>query len=94
MMYNFFEKLLEIVGWFRIMISPTLIGGIAGIIIFNEYPSLIGKLTALGIGFIGLLIGIIWATRIYKSPKGTIYFMSRVSATPELDEKEIVKNDK
>jgi hypothetical protein len=36
---------------------------------------------------IGLIVGIIWATKVWKK-KGTVHFMSRVMATPELDKKD------
>lgn len=44
---------------------------------------------------IGLVIGIIWATRQWKG-KGTIWFMSRIMATPELDnpDEEVKPNPK
>lgn len=44
------------------------------------------------IAVIGLVIGIIWATRIWKK-SGTLNFMSRINASPELDHKDL-KNDK
>ncbi len=92
--FKFFELLTELVGWIEIMISPTLIGGIIGLAVYFNYQNLTGKVIGIGIGFIGFLIGIFWATKIFKSKNGTIWFMSKISATPELDEKEIDENDK
>ncbi len=83
--FRLFELCTEIIGWLEIMISPTLIGGIIGAGIYVYFQNLTGKIIGISIAVIGLLIGIIWATKIFKSKKGTIHFMSRISATPELD---------
>jgi len=84
-MLNFLEKCSEIYGWIRIMLSPTLIGMGLGSIVYYNNPSSSRLLLGLFICFAGITIGIIWATRIYKSRKGTIHFLSRLMATPELD---------
>ena len=39
------------------------------------------------VAVVGIIIGMIWATKKFKTT-GTIHFLSRVSATPELDRKE------
>ncbi len=70
------------------MISPTLIGGILGLAFYYHYQNLIGIIIGFGIGLLGLFLGIVWASRIFKSKKGTIWFISRIMATPDLD-----KND-
>ena len=41
----------------------------------------------IGIAGIGLIIGIVWATRIWKK-QGTIEFVSRVNASPEYNRNE------
>ncbi len=92
-LHKVFELITEIYGWFQIMLSPTLIGGIIGTVVYHKYPSVLGKMGGISIGIIGILIGIVWATKIFKSKKGTIWFMSRVMATPELDEKEVNEQD-
>ncbi len=86
--YKFFELVFELVGWFQIMISPTLIGGIIGFAFYFRYQNLIGTLIGLCFGFLGLTLGIVWATKIFKSNKGTFWFISRIMATPDLDKKE------
>jgi hypothetical protein len=42
---------------------------------------------------LGLLIGILWANKIWKT-KGTISFLSQISATPDLDNLSDKKEDK
>lgn len=84
-MYKFLEKTFEIIGWIRIAISPIIIGtGIAAIIYFRN-PTKGRLLLALLILLAGFVLGIIWATRIYKSKQGTAHFLSSASSTPELD---------
>lgn len=43
--------------------------------------------TGIGIVAVSLIMGVIWATRVWKK-HGTIHFVSRVMATPELDNPE------
>jgi len=93
MWFKILELITEIVAWFEIMISPTLIGGIFGAIIYFNSENLIGKIAGISIGVLGLLIGIILATKIFKSKKGTVWFISRIMATPELDEEIEEEND-
>jgi hypothetical protein len=83
--FKLFELMTELIGWVEIMISPTLIGGMVGVGVYFYFENLTGKVIGISIAAIGLLIGVIWATKIFKSKKGTIHFMSRISATPELD---------
>jgi hypothetical protein len=83
--FKCFELMTEIIGWVEIMISPTLITGIIGVGIYFYFQNFTGKIIGISIASIGVLIGILWATKIFKSKKGTVHFMSRISATPELD---------
>lgn len=79
-----FEMGTEVIGWLQIMASPSLIGlGLGSLIYFSEPTTLrlwIGILVALA----GLITGMVWASKRWKG-KGTIWFMSRIMATPELD---------
>ncbi len=86
-MYKFFELIVELIGWLKIFISPTLLGAIIGLLIIENLNSKLGIYLGITIFISGILIGIIWATRIFKSKKGTHEFLSRTMATPELDEK-------
>jgi len=81
---SFFELTMEILGWLQIVASPLLFASIIGFIIYISKPSTIRLIIAIVIATLGLIIGIFWATKIWKK-KGTIHFMSRIMATPDLD---------
>lgn len=68
------------------MLSPLLISAIPAAITYFSTPTLVGFILALLILLAGLIIGIIWANRISKK-YGTQQFLSRFSASPELDPK-------
>jgi uncharacterized membrane protein YccC len=80
---------VEIIGWFQIVLSPTLIGIGLGFLIYLGFPNILGTVIAISAGIIGFIFGVRLATKKFKTT-GTINFLSKVSATPELDEK---KND-
>lgn len=85
---KFFELLTEIIGWVKIALSPTLIGLIIGAIIYGSQQNTLGIVLGAMVCILGLMVGIIWATKIFRSKNGTIHFISRVDATPELDKEE------
>jgi len=69
------------------MASPFLIGLVIGAAIYFWDQSLTGLLLGLLVALLGLVVGIIWATKQWKG-KGTVWFMSRTMATPELDDED------
>ena len=83
-MIKIFEIITEIIGWIRIAFSPTVIGFVCGILIYNYFQNLAGIIAGCFMAFIGLLIGIIWATKKFKTT-GTMNFLSRIDASPDLD---------
>jgi hypothetical protein len=83
-MIKIFEIITEIIGWILIALSPTLIGIVFGLIIYNYFQNLGGLIVGSFIAFIGLLMGIAWATNKFKTT-GTMYFLSRIDASPDLD---------
>ena len=83
-MHKIFEIITEIVGWIQIVLSPTLLGIGFGFGIYYFFPNLTGMILGILFVIIGFIIGIIWATKKFKTT-GTIHFLSRISATPELD---------
>jgi hypothetical protein len=97
-MHRVFEYIIEIIGWLQIVASPLLIGlGITAFIYFPN-PTETRLIISIIVAVLGLLIGIVWANRIWKT-KGTMWFVSQISATPDLDnligkgtEKETEKN--
>lgn len=84
-MHKVFEYIIEIIGWLQIVASPLLIGSGIGAFIYFRNPTLINLIIGIVVSMLGLIVGIFWATKIWKT-KGTMWFMSRLSATPELDE--------
>jgi hypothetical protein len=83
---KYFELFVEILGWIKIVMSPLLLGLFLGV---TSYASIAGTLgLSLGILFpvLGLGVGIVWATRVWKK-EGTMQFLSKTIATPELDRK-------
>jgi hypothetical protein len=85
---KFFESFFEVIGWCKIAISPILIGGIIGAIIYFNMPNTYGIVLAIIPALAGIVIGAIWATKIWKTKEGTMHYISRVDATPDLDKKE------
>lgn len=84
-MWKFIQKCLETVGAIQIALSPIIIGVITGGIIYLARPSTANLIISSLIALTGLTAGVWWARKIYKSKKGTIGYMSKVSGTPELD---------
>ena len=81
---SFFEYLMEIVGWIQIVFSPLLAGIIVGGIVYFAIRGTLGIILGILVATIGLIIGIVWANKIWKKT-GTVHFISRVNASPELD---------
>ncbi len=79
-----FEWFLEAIAWLQIVASPLLIGVLIGAGVYFPDPSPTRFVLGVAIVVLGLVIGILWATRIWRTT-GTIWYVSRVSATPDLD---------
>lgn len=79
-----FALIIESIGWLQIALSPILIGLFFGAIVYFSGPSTVRLIIAVVIVTVGLVIGVIWATKVWRR-KGTSWFMSRIIATPELD---------
>jgi hypothetical protein len=92
-MFKIFNFLLELFGWLKIVASPLLISLIIGGIIYFPNPTQLNLIIAMAVIILGLLIGILWAHKIWKT-KGTISFLSQISATPDLDNLADKKEDK
>jgi len=86
-MFRLAEKITEIIGWIGIAISPTLLGAGIGFIVYYNFPTIIGQGIGIFIAVTGLISGCVLATNKYKTT-GTVAFLSRISATPELDKTE------
>jgi hypothetical protein len=79
-----FEKIVAAVFWLQIVAAPSLLGVFLGIVVHYYLLDPLGWVVAIAIVVSGIISGILlanWAAKKY----GTIAFISRVSATPELD---------
>lgn len=85
-MNKLFEIITEIVGWLQIFLSPVLIGSALGFAIYYYIPNDLGFLVAILIFVLGIIIGVFWATKLFKT-SGTIHFISRIAATEVLENK-------
>jgi dipeptide/tripeptide permease len=82
---NFFELITEVIGWISIAISPLLICSVIGLIICSIKPDKKGFICAITLAGLGLIAGIIWATRIWKK-EGTIHFLSKIRSSENNNE--------
>jgi len=76
--------IISIIAWLQIVASPLLIGIIMGFIVYYKIPGLTELILAVVISTVGLVIGVIWATRVWKK-RGTFEFMSEISSSHDLD---------
>ncbi len=83
-MIKIFNFLIEVWGWIKIVLSPLTIGLVLGTIIYGSNQNGIGLAIGIAVSLLGLVIGIIWATRVWKT-RGTNNFLSEIYRTPELD---------
>jgi uncharacterized protein YneF (UPF0154 family) len=90
-MTKILEFITELIGWLQIVLSPLLIGLAIGALIYYNKQDFVGLILGIIVTVISLITGIILATKIWKK-KGTISFLSRISATPELNEPEEKSN--
>ena len=84
-MSKYFEIITEIIGWLQIVVSPLLVAIIIGSIIYLPNQTTANLIFAILICLAGLVAGIVFANKKFKSGKGTVWFLSRTMATPELD---------
>lgn len=89
---RFARLFTESLGWLRIAASPAIIGLVAAALIYFPAPSDTRLVVAFIVAGLGIFAGIVWATRIWKK-RGTVDFLARVMATPELDKPETSGSD-
>ena len=74
-MHRFFEKLLEIFGWIQIFVSPFLISAVLSFVVYYFLPNSVGIVLAGIVILAGIIVGVRFANRIYRSKRGTIDFL-------------------
>ena len=79
-----FAIFIEILGWLRIAVIPLLVGCIIGFVIYGLTKTKTGLVLWIICTLIGLGLGIKWATHVWKT-MGTMNFVSRIDASPDLD---------
>lgn len=84
-MNKFVEKIPEIVGWVKIAAPASIIGLVLGACVYWKFQTPLGKGAGISLAVLGLIIGAVWATKQWKKT-GTIAFLSRIEAMPELDD--------
>jgi hypothetical protein len=83
-MISLLRFVTEGIAWLLIAASPLLIGAGLGLFLYVQFPGTPMLVTGLALATIGLGFGMWWATRIWKR-RGTVDFIARVVASPELD---------
>lgn len=86
-MIKLLKSITQAIGWLQIAASPMLIGIFIGALVYYSNPSNTNLIIGISVAILGIIFGIFWATKISKT-KGSIEFMSKIIATPELDKKE------
>lgn len=84
-------RITESIAWLQIVASPLLFGAITGAVIYLVNPTPARLIVGGTCAAFGLFLGVLWANKQWKG-KGTIWFMSRITATPELNRKEPTAN--
>ena len=78
------EFLIDVFSWLKIVASPFLLAVIIAVIIYLNVSGILGLILSVSILMVGVVVGVILATRIWKT-QGTTTFLARIHATPELD---------
>jgi hypothetical protein len=81
------ERLLSMLAWLQIFISPALIGVVSGALVYLAIRGTWGIGLGIAVALSGAASGVAFAEKARRD-KGTIEFMSRTIAHPELCEKE------
>jgi hypothetical protein len=79
-----FEKIVAALFWLQIAVAPIVLCLFLALAVHYYYPTSLGLAASIAIVVLGIIGGIFlanWAAKKY----GTIAFISRVSASPELD---------
>ena len=89
-MFKIFELILEIINWLKIVASPLIIGVVIGAIVYGYNRNNLGLSIGITIALCGLIVGVKWATRVWKT-QGTTNFFSRLSSSmpePEAEDEQ------
>ena len=76
--------LVYVLFYLQIVLTPTFVIGVLGIIAFDFYDQTTAKYITIAMTGLGLIVGIFWAERIRKTI-GIITFHAYLLSTPEID---------
>jgi|GEM_PF-714815 len=89
---SFFDRLSESIGWIGIVLSPLIVFAVIALCVYIASPTAAGGLVAIMITVVGLILGVLLASNV-AAKTGTVHLLSRVSATPELDNLQSIYNE-
>jgi hypothetical protein len=81
------EQLLSALAWLQLFIAPAIIGSFLGLLLWLNFRNGWGLVGGGVLVLLGIVVGVAFAEKARRG-KGTIEFMSRTSAHPELDRDE------
>ena len=84
---KFIEQLLSWLAWLQLFIAPAAIGSFLGLMLWLNFRTAWGLAGGIMLAILGIGAGIVFAEKARRG-KGTIEFISRTSAHPELDRDE------
>ncbi len=91
-MFKLLQAIPKVISWIQIFASPFVVGLILGWLAYlkckQDYTEDLGIILGVFMVVFGAFWGTVWAEK-QRRDKGTVHFMSRVMATPELDKKDI-----
>lgn len=83
-MFKILAFFIEIIYWIQICISPLILTAFLSLGILSKYPNMYALGICILLGIISLFFGIKWANSVWRK-RGTSYFVSRASASEDLD---------
>jgi hypothetical protein len=76
MIFRILNFLSEVIGWFQIVLSISLVGIGLGLLVYALFENTLGFILGILIGLLGLVMGIILATKKFKTT-GTVNSLSK-----------------
>ena len=86
-MMTMIKSFIEAIAWLKIALAPIIASIIIAGFMYIYSQNITGLLLAIFIIIAGIVAGITWAQRVRKK-YGLVDFISKVNASPELDNKE------
>lgn len=81
---NIFDKIIELVNWIKIFLSPFIISVVIAILLFLSSENYWLQILSGIIVIIGIITGVFFAEKVRKK-HGTERFMAKIYESPDLD---------